>query len=115
MESKKRLSWELITLGLVIVLAGGFIYLQQKNISVIEVWGKIMGQIKPINQQKVDAQRERILTEENYKNFVRSNSLDDLFNSEQYKQLQGFSVNINIEEGVGNPEPFNKPKVEVNP
>lgn len=115
MESKKRLSWELIILAIVIILAGGFIYLQQKNISVVEVWGKIMGQIKPINQQKVDAQRERTLTEENYKNFVRSNSLDNLFDSDQYKQLQGFSVNINIEEGVGNPEPFNKPKAENQP
>ncbi len=115
MENKKRLSWELIILAIVIILAGGFIYLQQKNISVTELWEKIMGQIKPINQQKVDAQRERNLTEENYKNFVRSSSLDNLFDSDQYKQLQGFNININIDEGVGNPEPFNKPKVEVLP
>ena len=102
-------------MAIVIILAGGFMYLQQKNISVTEVWEKIMGQIKPINQQKVDVQRERNLTEENYKNFVRSNSLDNLFDSDQYRQLRSFSVSINIEDGVGNLEPFNKPKIEVLP
>ena len=113
MSSKKRLSWELAIFSVVLVAAGFFVYLQQKNISVIEVWDKVVQKIKPIDTQRAEVIKEKSVTEENLKNFVRDNSLDSLINSEQYKELQSINVDININEGVGNPEPFNQPKTEV--
>ncbi len=113
MSSKKRLSWELVIFGIVLVAAGFFVYLQQKNISVTEVWDKVVQKIKPIDTQRIEVIKEKSVTEENLKNFVRNNSLDSLINSEQYKELQSINVDINTSEGVGNPEPFNKPKTEV--
>jgi hypothetical protein len=115
MDSKKRLSWELVIFGLVLVLAGFFVYLQQKNISVTEVWDKVVQRIKPTDIQRAEVLKEKTTAEENYQNFVRSSSLDSLLNDAQYQKLQGTDVNINIGEGVGNPEPFNKPPAGVQP
>ena len=115
MDSKKRLSWELIILAIVLVVAGFFVYLQQKNISVTELWNGVASKIHPVNQQMIDIDKEKRLTEENTKNFIRSNSLDNLFGSQQYQDLRGIEVDIDIDSGVGNPEPFNRPKIEVQP
>lgn len=116
MDSKKRLSWELVIFGLVLVVAGGFVYLQQKNMAVTDVWNTVVQKIKPIDTQRLEVIKEKNITEQNYNNFVRNNSLDDLFNSEQYKKLQSTNVDININDGVGNPDPFNKPQtIEVKP
>lgn len=115
MSSKKRLSWELVIFGITFVAAAFFVYLQQKNISITEVWDRAVLQIKPVDTQRIEVVKEKSITEENLNNFVRNKSLDNLLNSEQYKELQGINVDINTSEGVGNPEPFNKPKVEVQP
>lgn len=123
MSSKKRLSWELVIFGITFVAAGFFVYLQQKNISITEVWDMAVTEVwhrtaKQAEQnviQKMDVIKEKSITEENYQNFQRNNILDGLLNSDKYKQLQGTEVIINTEEGVGNPEPFNKPKVEIKP
>ncbi len=115
MNSKKRLSVELVIFGITFVVAGFFVYLQQKNISITEVWDNVVQQIKPTDTQRSEVIKEKSITEENLNNFVRNKSLDNLLNSEQYKELQGTSVEIDTSEGVGNPEPFNKPKVEVQP
>lgn len=113
MSSQKRLSWELVIFGITLVMAGFFVYLQQKNISIVDIFDQVVQQIKPVNNQRAEVLKEKSITEENYKNFVRSQSLDNLVNSEQYKELQGTEVIINTEEGVGNNEPFNKPQTEV--
>jgi hypothetical protein len=115
MQSKTRLRIELIFLALILVGIGGFVYLQKKQISVSEVWNTIVKQVRPVNTQVIDVQKEKNIAEENYQNFQRANILDDLLNSDQYKQLQGTDVNINTADGVGNPEPFNKPKVQIKP
>ncbi len=112
MSSKKRLSWELVIFGITFVAAGFFVYLQQQNISITEVWDRVMQQIKPVDTQRMEVVKEKGVAEQNYKNFIRNNSLDDLTNSQQYKELQGTPININITDGVGNPDPFNQPKVE---
>lgn len=113
MDSKKRLSWELVIFGITLVLAGFFVFLQQKNISIVDIFDQVVQQIKPANSQRIEVLKEKSITEENYKNFVRQKSLDQLVDSTQYRELQGTAVNINTEEGVGNPEPFNQPQAEV--
>lgn len=102
---------ELIILGVLILLAGAFIYLQQKNIAITDLWSNIMGRIQPINQNLVEVEKEKKLTEQNYKNFVRNNGLDSLVNSFQYQELRGSNVDVPLE-NIGNPNPFNKPTTE---
>lgn len=113
MDSKKRLSAELIILGVLVVLAGAFAYMQQKNIAVTDLWSSIMGKIKPINQDLVEVEKEKAITEQNYKNFVRNNGLDILTNSAQYQDLRSSNVSVPLE-NIGNPDPFNKPIVVEN-
>lgn len=115
MSSKKRLSWELVIFGITFVAAAFFVYLQQKNISITEVWDRAVQQIKPVDNQRTEVIQEKSITEENLNNFVRNKSLDNLLDSEQYKELQSINVDINTKDGVGNPQPFNKPKVELKP
>lgn len=115
MQNRKRLSIELIFLALILIGAGGFWYLQKNNLSVTEIWNTIVQRVTPVNTQVLDVQKEKNIAEENYKNFQRANILDNLLDSDQYKQLQGTDIIINTEEGVGNPEPFNKPKMEIKP
>jgi aspartate/glutamate racemase len=113
MSSQKRLSWELVIFGITFVAAGFFVYLQQKNISIVDIFDQVVQQIKPVNTQRAEVLKEKSITEQNYKNFVRSKSLDELVSSDQYKELQGLDVIIDTEVGVGNNQPFNKPQIEL--
>jgi hypothetical protein len=115
MQNTKRLTIELIILAIILIGAGGFWYLQSKNISVTGIWNTIVKQVETAEIQIIDIQKEKIITEENYKNFQRANILDNLLDSEQYKKLQATEVIINTKDGVGNPEPFNKPKTVIKP
>ncbi len=109
MENKKNLITLLIIFG--IVLIGGSLYLFYFSRDDVSInWSLIKEDAMPqVEMQQIESAKN--LTQENIKNFVKTNKLDDLVNSEQYKGL--VDPNIQIEIGtVSNPAPFTQPFVE---
>jgi hypothetical protein len=109
MENKKNLTTLLIIFGIVLIGGGLYLfYFSREDVSIS--WSLFKEEtMAPVEMQQIESAKN--LTQENIKNFVKTNKLDDLVNSEQYQGL--VDPNIQIEIGqISNPAPFNQPPAE---
>ena len=104
MENKKTLTTLLIILAVVLIASALYLfYFSKKDFS----FGWLDFTKKPATSesqlQQINAAKR--LTEQNIKDFVKNNKLDDLVDNPQYKELKDPNIIINIGQ-TGNSEPF---------
>ncbi len=109
MENKKNLTTLLIIFGIVLIGGGLYLfYFSREDVAIS--WSIFKDETMPqLEMQQIESAKN--LTQENVKNFVKGNKLDELVNDPQYKSL--IDHNIEIEIGtVSNPAPFTQPLLE---
>lgn len=115
MENKKTLTTLLIILAVVLIASALYLfYFSKKDFS----FGWLDFTKKPATSesqlQQINAAKR--LTEQNIRDFVKGNKLDDLVDSPQYKALKDPNIIIDIGQ-TGNTEPFTQiilPEAEAN-
>lgn len=111
MENKKNLTTLLIILGIVLVGSGLYLfYFSREDVAVN--WSNFF-KSQPLKDSEMEQiESAKRITEENVRNFIKDNKLDNLVQNPQYQGLVDPNIQINIGT-VSNPSPFTKPVEEL--